>query len=140
MPYDHDKILTINYGFRSHSNPAKWLSVAFNTTDPVQVKLSEGEYSEGNERPLTQEIEINQLPFDNLDALIIAYQNGGNNFLQENNGIDSDSFIELQQENEALGTGRLVWIVTFSADRFQVMYVTIDSITGDVLDVWRNDN
>ena len=139
MPNDNDGSLRIIYGFRSRSNPAKWLTVTFDALDPAQYKVADGLFSEGNKRPFTQEIEVGKLPFDITDTLIIAYQNGGNDFLQENKGFNSDSFVELQQENEFLGTGPLVWIVTFSSNRYKTMYVKIDALTGDVLDVWRND-
>ena len=139
VPINNDGSLRIIYGFRSRSNPAKWLTVTFDALDPAQYKVADGLFSEGNKRPFTQEIEVGKLPFDITDTLIIAYQNGGNDFLQENKGFNSDSFVELQQENEFLGTGPLVWIVTFSSNRYKTMYVKIDALTGDVLDVWRND-
>lgn len=139
LPHDEAESLLISYHFRSRLSPGKWLNVFCVAANPVQIEVSEGEYSEGNERPLTQEIEIDKLSIDSLDAIIIAYENGGNDFIRRNRGVDPDSFVELQQENEALGTGSLVWIITFSTDRFTTMYITLDSMTGEVLDIWRND-
>lgn len=138
MPDENDALL-IEYSFRSRLKPNRWLSVAY-TTVTAQANVSEGEFSEENQRPLTQEIDIATLPFDTLDAIIIAYNNGGSDFIQKHRGISQDSFVELQQENEGLGTGNLVWVVTLAADRFTTMYITLDSTSGEVIELWRNDN
>ncbi len=60
--------------------------------------------------------------------------------MRDNKSINADSFVELQQENEGLGTGPLVWKVAFLAGQKNGMYVTIDSLTGDVLDIKRVGN
>lgn len=138
MPHE-DEDLLIHYGFRSPSDPGSWLLVFCTASDPVQIKVSEGKFQEGKNRPLTKEIDVNQLPFDNLDAITIAYENGGKDFIQKHNSIDPDSLVQLRQENPALGTGKLVWVVIFSTNRFSGLSITLDSSTGEVIETWQND-
>lgn len=135
----NDAVLLITYGFRSHSKPEKWLNIFFADTIPVQIQISEGQFAEGDRRPLPKEIDFNKLMFDSLDAINLAYEHGGDDFIKNNLGVTSDSFVGLHQENQAMGKGDLVWIVTFASDRTLVMYVTIDPFSGEVINVWRND-
>jgi hypothetical protein len=135
---DNDNSLSINYSFRSNSKPSKWLNVFYTASDDLQPKVSEGEFSEGNNRPLTLLIDINSLSVDSASAILIAYKNGGKDFILKHRGVDSNSFLQLEQENMALGTGRLVWQVTFSRDRLS-MHIILDASTGEILEVLRND-
>lgn len=137
MPQDSTS-LSINYSFRSYSSPGKWLNVFFIESSSSLPGVSEGEFSEGNNRPLPYEIKVDRLTIDSAEALLIAYEKGGKDFILEHHGIDPDSFLQLEQENIALATGRPVWQVTFSVDRLS-MHVILDATTGEVLELRRND-
>lgn len=137
---DESEPLIIRYGFRSRVESGKWLNVTYNSADLSQPRVAEGEFSEGSNRPLTQEIIVATAPLDTLDAIRIAYENGGNDFANKHRGFNNDSFVELQQENEGLGTGNLVWVVTFTSENHTTMYVTLDAANGKITDVWRNDS
>ena len=138
MSYDSGTTLLITYGFRDSSEPSRWINILFVDTNPVHVEISEGQ--DGIEPVSTKAIDINSLKIDSIDAIKIAYENGGINFIQRYGEINSDSFAQLGIENRTLGAGELMWRVTFSASRYNVMYVTINSATGEVIESWQSND
>jgi hypothetical protein len=133
--------LQLSYGFRSKKEPGKWLSVYYSNTDPIHIKISEGEFPQGSDRPLTKEIDIANLPFDSLEAIIIALENGGEDFLVDHRGSLQGSFLELEQENMALGEGEHMWHVVFSSSsaNLDTLYITLDAYSGKVVETYRTN-
>lgn len=132
--------LSISYSFRSKTEPSKWFSVTFfETQSEIKTETSSGDYLEGNNRPLTLEINFENINVDSLDALILAFESGGKEFINRNHGVDDYSFIKLEQKSPALGQGPLEWVVSFSANTYKVVSITIDPVTGDILDTYSNE-
>ena len=103
-----------------------------------RYEIETGIYYEGKDRPLTLEIIPYQLIIDSLDAIKIAYKNGGNQFINEYRIFPpGDSFVILEQDNMSLGTGPLIWRVVFSASQ-KTLHVSIDPYSGEVIKIYKS--
>ena len=131
------KPLKSTYDFQSRNDPTIWLIVYVRELPSgYPIDTSPGEFNEP--RPYSVEIIPDDLPFDETEALRLAFGYGGNDFFERFSSPSWPLWISLR-ERFPLGSGELAWVVCFSDDINRgIMFIYIDPETGEWLEIREN--
>jgi len=126
--------LTAGLGFRSASEPGIYLLVWFReSSGDTQMEVHEG--SNPPDRPVGEAIDPLQLPFDTAQALEMALQAGGAEFLSEHPTINWPQSLTLEYEDLFYSQGSVLWIVRLlERGTLEHAEVAIDALTGEVVE------
>jgi len=115
--------LTAGLGFRSASEPGIYLLVWFReSSGDTQMEVHEA-------------IDPLQLPFDTAQALEMALQAGGAEFLSEHPTINWPQSLTLEYEDLFYSQGSVLWIVRLlERGTLEHAEVAIDALTGEVVE------
>lgn len=133
-----NKPLRASLIYRSESQPDSYLIVTVVTRqNHIEIESKKGEYT--FPRPIGEPIELDDIEIDSVEALNIAVENGGSEFLSRNPGGSwSQLSLNLMYEELYASSGPLVWRAIFASESVGTRYIRIDPESGQVLSVEDN--
>ncbi len=127
-----EKQLEIYFSFESPTNDFQSLLIKF-TEDLNEPKIQVVEHS--NPISVRNPIELKDWPVNNIKALQVAQDNGGNEFLSKYDSETANLFIRLEERRPIMPGVLPRWRVSYANfDAGKGVDISIDPLTGEVIE------